>query len=145
MLNGTETASFTQADLAAGHVRFQHDAGEDDGSIALSLKGGGGAAQLITVAVEVDPHGNDAPVAQEGAVSGDEDTPISGAALAFDVDNGPDELTYSLVGENGGALRGSIVMNADGSFIIRRRPSSAASTSSRSARSMRAGSKATRP
>ena len=46
MLNGSETDSFTQADLAAGHVRFQHDAGEDDGSIALSLMGGGGAAQI---------------------------------------------------------------------------------------------------
>ena len=117
MLNGSDTDTFTQADLAAGHLRFQHDAGEDDGSIALSLKGGGGAAQLITVAVEVDPHGNDAPVAQEGTASGDEDTPISGAALALDVDNGPDELTYSLVGENGGALHGSIVMNPDGTFV----------------------------
>ena len=117
MLNGTETDSFTQADLAAGHVRFQHDAGEDDGSIALSLAGGGGAAQVITLQIEVDPHGNDAPVAQEGTASGDEDTPIAGSALALDVDNGPDELTYSLVGENGGALHGSIVMNADGSFV----------------------------
>ena len=67
--------------------------------------------------IEVDPHGNDAPVAQEGSASGNEDTPISGAALALDVDNGPDELTYSLVGENGGALHGSIVMNADGTFV----------------------------
>jgi VCBS repeat-containing protein len=117
MVNGAQADTFTQADLAAGNVRFQHDAGEDDGSIALSLKGGGGAAQIVSVAIEVDPHGNDAPVAQEGAVSGDEDTPISGAALALDVDNGPGELTYSLVGENGGALHGSIVMNADGTFV----------------------------
>ena len=44
LLNGSDTDTFTQADLAAGRVAFQHDAGEDDGSITLSLSGGGGAA-----------------------------------------------------------------------------------------------------
>jgi hypothetical protein len=114
MLNGTETGTFTQADLAAGRVALQHDAGEEDGSIVLSLTGGGAAAQSITIEIQVDPHGNDAPVAQDGSASGDEDTVITGTAVASDVDD--TQLTFSLVGPNGGAQHGSVTMNADGSY-----------------------------
>ena len=59
-----------------------------------------------------------APVAQNGAASGDEDqvTPITGQAVATDADTPANQLTYSLVGVNGGATHGAVVMNTDGTF-----------------------------
>src|SRR5829696_8601087 len=59
---------------------------------------------------------NDAPVAQDGSASGDEDTTIFGNAVATDVDNTAAQLTYSLVGVNGGAQHGTVSLNPDGSF-----------------------------
>ena len=49
---------------------------------------------------------NDAPVAQNGSASGNEDNAITGTAAATDVD-GPG-LTYILVGSNGGAAHGTV-------------------------------------
>ena len=54
---------------------------------------------------------NDAPVAQDGSASGNEDTPVNGTVFATDVD-GPN-LTYSLGTQ---AAHGIVVVNADGSF-----------------------------
>jgi VCBS repeat-containing protein len=59
---------------------------------------------------------NAAPVAQDGAASGDEDTVIVGQAAATDVDTAPAQLAYGLVGINGGAQHGSVILNPDGSF-----------------------------
>jgi VCBS repeat-containing protein len=59
---------------------------------------------------------NAAPVAQDGAASGDEDTVIAGQAAASDVDTAPAQLAYGLVGINGGAQHGSVILNPDGSF-----------------------------
>ena len=59
---------------------------------------------------------NDAPVAQFGSASGNEDTTIFGNAVATDVDNTAAQLTYSLVGVNGGAQHGTVSLNPDGSF-----------------------------
>lgn len=55
---------------------------------------------------------NDAPVAIAAAFSGDEDTNIAGAVAATDADG--DALTYSVVT---GSANGSVVMNADGTFV----------------------------
>jgi VCBS repeat-containing protein len=55
---------------------------------------------------------NDAPVAIAAAFSGDEDTNIAGAVAATDADG--DALTYSVVT---GPANGSVVMNADGTFV----------------------------
>ena len=117
LLNGSDTDTFTQADLAAGRVEIPARRRRGRRQYRAVAHGRRRCRPDDHAQVAVDPHGNDAPVAQEGTASGDEDTPISGAALALDVDNGPDELTYSLVGENGGALHGSIVMDADGTFV----------------------------
>jgi len=59
---------------------------------------------------------NDAPVAQAGSASGNEDTTIFGNAVATDGDNSAAQLTYSLVGVNGGATHGTVALNPDGSF-----------------------------
>ena len=59
---------------------------------------------------------NDAPVAQAGSASGNEDTTIFGNAVATDADNSAAQLTYSLVGANGGATHGTVALNPDGSF-----------------------------
>ena len=59
---------------------------------------------------------DDAPVAANASASGSEDTPISGIVSATDVDNTPSQLSYSLVGANGGAAHGAVVFHADGSY-----------------------------
>ena len=60
---------------------------------------------------------NDAPVAQDGSASGNEDTPISGTLVATDVD-GP-TLTYALGAQ---AANGTVVVNADGSYTYTPNP-----------------------
>jgi len=55
-------------------------------------------------------------VAQNGTASGNEDTVISGVAVATDVDHAANLLTYALVGADGGAANGTVAMNDDGSF-----------------------------
>ena len=55
-----------------------------------------------------------APVAQNGSASGNEDTAISSAVAATDP-NG-DTLTYSLSGTNGGAVHGTVALNSNGTF-----------------------------
>ena len=54
---------------------------------------------------------DDAPVAQPGSASGNEDTTITGAVAANDADNDP--LTYSLVA---GPAHGNVTVNPDGTF-----------------------------
>jgi len=60
---------------------------------------------------------NDAPVANAGANSGNEDHVIVGQAVATDVDNTPAQLTYSLTGANGGALHGTVTITAAGAYV----------------------------
>jgi large repetitive protein len=72
--------------------------------------GDGGTSNPATRVITVTPV-NDAPVAQPGSASGDEDTVISGIAVATDVDS--PTLTYSLVS---GPASGSVVVNPDGTF-----------------------------
>jgi|GEM_PF-3000612 len=60
---------------------------------------------------------NDAPVAAAGVNSGNEDHAIVGQAVATDVDNTAAQLTYSLVGANGGALHGTVTITAAGAYI----------------------------
>ena len=70
--------------------------------------GGALASNTVTQTVHVTAV-NDAPVASNGTASGNEDTPISGTAVATDVDS--PSLTYSLdttVNANGGAQHGTV-------------------------------------
>ena len=60
---------------------------------------------------------NDVPVAKSGiSVSGNEDTEISGTALASDADNTVAELMFSLAA-GGAPENGSVVIQQNGSFI----------------------------
>ena len=59
---------------------------------------------------------NDAPVAANGSASGNEDTVIAATVAASDVDNTAAQLSFSLVGANGGAAHGTVALNANGSF-----------------------------
>ena len=66
--------------------------------------------ETTTFPLYIDPR-NDAPVGDDLAVSGDEDSPITGTATASDVDG--DDLTFSLAT---GPASGSVTVNDDGSF-----------------------------
>jgi len=57
---------------------------------------------------------NDAPVAQDGNASGQEDNPIAGSAVATDVDNSAAQLAYSVVD---GPDHGTLAFNTDGTFV----------------------------
>ena len=54
---------------------------------------------------------NDAPVAQNGSASGDEDTTIAGTVVASDIES--TSLTYAVVDQ---PSHGSVTLNQDGSF-----------------------------
>ena len=60
---------------------------------------------------------NDAPVAQDGSASGNEDTPISGTVVATDVDGLT--LTYALGVQ---AANGTVVVNTDGTYTYTPKP-----------------------
>ena len=89
----TPNANFNGADS----FTFKANDGSDDSNIA-------------TVSLTVDPV-NDAPVAQDGSASGNEDTPINGTLAAADVDSA--SLSFSLVTN---AAHGSVTVNADRTF-----------------------------
>ena len=72
---------------------------------------GNGGTDVETVTVTVNPV-NDAPVAAPLAVSGDENTAISGQLIATDPDVG-DLLTFSLQSQS---LIGTTTVNPDGAF-----------------------------
>ena len=60
---------------------------------------------------------NDAPVAQNGSASGNEDTPIGGTLVATDVDGLT--LTYALGAQ---AANGTVVVNTDGTYTYTPNP-----------------------
>ena len=68
-----------------------------------------------TVSVTVNPV-NDIPVAVNDQITTNEDTPKSGNAASNDTPSGDCANTWSLVGTNGGALHGTVVMNSNGTF-----------------------------
>ncbi len=84
-------------------------------SFAYNLTYGGGP---VTASATLDLTSvNDAPIAANSSAGSNEDTAISGSVSATDVDNTAAQLTYSLVGTNGGAVHGTVAFHADGSFI----------------------------
>jgi VCBS repeat-containing protein len=85
-----------------------------NGSDSFSYKGYDGSLyrNIAAVQLTVNPV-NDAPVAQDGSASGDEDMPISGQVVATDVDNSADQLSYSVVSGPG---HGTLTLNSQGSF-----------------------------
>ena len=83
--NGTDSFTFTAS----------------DGTIGSNT-----ATVTLTVAAV-----NDAPVAQNGSASGNEDTPITGTLVATDVESLT--LTYALGAQ---AANGTVVVNTDGTY-----------------------------
>jgi autotransporter-associated beta strand protein/VCBS repeat-containing protein len=103
-VNANGTFTYTPAANFNGIDSFSFKA--NDGSLDSNT-----ATIALTVAAV-----NDAPVAQNGVASGNEDTVIAGTAVATDVDNTAAQLSYILIGANGGAAHGSVTMNANGTF-----------------------------
>ena len=111
------SASLADYRTALGQIRFVNSSDTPDTTdrdITVSVTNGADSnvahATIHVIAVD------DAPVAANANAGGSEDTPISGIVSATDVDNTSSQLSYSLVGANGGAAHGAIVFHADGSY-----------------------------
>ncbi|MFC4778866.1 tandem-95 repeat protein [Paenibacillus sp. GCM10023252] len=79
-------------------------------SFIVTVDDGNGGTDTATVTIVVTPV-NDPPAAADASISTPEDTPISGAVTATDVDG--DTLTYSLLTT---PSNGSAVVNGDGTY-----------------------------
>jgi predicted extracellular nuclease/2',3'-cyclic-nucleotide 2'-phosphodiesterase (5'-nucleotidase family) len=97
VLNGHLTASFSQADLAAGLVGFRQNGAEGNGSFTVTLTDlAGETSPPATVMVEVSPV-NDAPVFTSSATFAvAENTTAVGAVSATDAENNP--MTFATAG-----------------------------------------------
>ena len=84
-----------------------------DDSFTVTVSDGRGVPVTLTVTLRV-ASANDLPVGSPVSYSADEDTGLSGAALAVDADG--DLLTYTLAAP---ATHGSVSVAADGSFTYR--------------------------
>jgi VCBS repeat-containing protein len=74
-----------------------------------------GDCSTATVTITVNPV-DDVPVAVNDVNSTNEDTPVSGNASTNDTPSGDGGNVWSLVGANGGALHGTVTMNANGTY-----------------------------
>ena len=82
------------------------------GSDSFTYRANDGTSNSNTATVSITINSiNDAPVAANGSLTTDEDTPGSGTVNASDVENDP--LTYSVVT---GPTNGTLVFNADGTY-----------------------------
>ena len=116
-LHLSNSASLADYQAALGQIRFVNSSdtpNTTDRDITVSVTNGADSnvahATIHVIAVD------DVPVAANASAGGSEDTPISGIVSATDVDNTPSQLSYSLVGVNGGAAHGAVVFHADGSY-----------------------------
>jgi hypothetical protein len=116
-LHLSNSASLADYQTALGQVRFVNssdtpDTADRDITVFVTNGADSNVAHATIHVIAVD----DAPVAANASASGSEDTPISGIVSATDLDNTPSQLSYSLVGANGGAAHGAVVFHADGSY-----------------------------
>jgi gliding motility-associated-like protein/uncharacterized repeat protein (TIGR01451 family) len=74
-----------------------------------------GDCSLAKITVTVNPSGN-APVAVNDTNSTNEDTPVSGNASTNDTPSGDGGNNWALVGANGGALHGTVVLSTTGAY-----------------------------
>jgi hypothetical protein len=97
---GVAAASFTEADLVANAVSFQHDGSTTNGSFTVSLTDGTAAPQNATVAVAVDTPVNNPPV-----IAGDLGIAVANGGTvivtttdltATDADNTNAQLVYTV-------------------------------------------------
>jgi VCBS repeat-containing protein len=115
-LKTTAGATPAQWEAALHAVTYQDTLGTPtstaDRIITVVVNDGTGTSNTASATVHLDA----APVAQSGTATGFEDSPITGQAVATDADTAAAQLSYSLVGANGGAVDGTVTINADGSF-----------------------------
>jgi VCBS repeat-containing protein len=105
--NGTLT-SFNAATGAFTYAPAANYNGPD--SFTFKASDGQADSNVATFTITVDPV-NDAPAANDGSGSTDEDTALSGNLSATDVDGDP--LTFHRVA---GPANGTVVVNTDGTF-----------------------------
>jgi hypothetical protein len=96
--------------LYAGRRLQSPAGGSATDSFTVQADDGRGGVATTTVTVTINGV-NDTPATADVAVSGDEDSKISGAVVSTDIDG--DTLTHSL---DSGPSLGSVVVNADGTF-----------------------------
>ena len=106
----TPITSFTQAQLAAGQVRYRHDGSETSSdTVALDVSDGDGAAVPVTLSVAVTPRNDDpvASAAEDVSVAEGATVFLTGANLSVsDPDSAASDRAYSLTG---GAAHGRFV------------------------------------
>jgi hypothetical protein len=114
----TNSASSADYQTALAQIRFgssSENPNTADRDITFVTNDGEADSNLAHATIHVIAV-NDAPVAAGGSASGNEDSPIPGTVSASDVDNTASQLSYVLVGANGGAGHGTVVLHADGTF-----------------------------
>jgi len=116
LLSGLGTSSFTQADLDAARVTYQHDGSETlSDAIAFSVDDGQGTASTGVFNVNINPV-NDAPITADSlfsAAAGNRLIVSSPGVLATATDAEGDALsTVMLVAPS----HGKLTINANGSF-----------------------------
>jgi hypothetical protein len=106
LLGGIATASFTEADLVANAVSFQHDGSATNGRFTVSLTDGTAAPQTATVIAAVDLPGNNPPVLAGDlgiAVANGSTVIVTATDLtATDSDNTNAQLVYTVTGASHG-------------------------------------------
>jgi VCBS repeat-containing protein len=110
LTSGAPAAAYQAASDQIVYSNSSDNPSTDERIIAVVVNDGINDSNTATTIVHVVAV-NDAPVAQDGSNSGNEDTPISGTLVATDVDS--PSLTYALGTQ---AAYGSVVVNPDGSF-----------------------------
>ncbi|GAB5388064.1 MAG: tandem-95 repeat protein [Alphaproteobacteria bacterium] len=120
-IDGDDLTVSLLSDVSDGTLDLQSDGsftytGDADftgnDSFTYRVTDGNGGSDTATVTLIVTPV-NDAPVAQDDAASGDEDTQISGDVSTNDSDADGDDLSFSVIS---GVSNGSLTFNADGTF-----------------------------
>ncbi|MCB1234145.1 MAG: tandem-95 repeat protein, partial [Verrucomicrobiae bacterium] len=101
LVDGQPATSFTQQDIADGRVQFQHDGGEHAPSYTLTVTDPGNLTDNSPLTVNYTAI-NDAPVANDDAVSTNENTDKSIAVLGNDTDAEGDPL--QIISANGAVL-----------------------------------------
>ena len=110
-VTGLVASSGSLTDNHDGTWTFQPAANDDTQAAFTYQVSDGQAATAATATLDLVPV-NDAPTAADGSVSGAEDQPISGQVQAGDIDSSG--LAYAVAT---GPQHGSVVLNADGSFV----------------------------
>ena len=114
-LTGSQSVAAYQT--ALHHVFFASSSDNPDTTprqITVAINDEVAFSNTAVATISITPV-NDPPVAQNGTLGTHVNHAASGAAVATDPDNTANQLSYSLVGPNGGA-HGTVVMNSDGSF-----------------------------